>query len=380
VVDPAKGRIVICPNMKGLSGLRIGPELAHRFGVPVAIENDVNLGTLGETWLGAAARSASAVGIFIGTGIGGGIVINRKLISGYRGAAGEIGHMQTQIGGPRCGCGAKGCLEAVASRTAIERDIRQAVAKGRRTVLTRLIGKNLSIIKSSMLKWALEEKDPLVTKVMAQAALALGHACVNIRHVIDPETIVLGGGVVEACGWFLLPIIEKVIATDSLPGSREGGHAVASVLGDDAVALGAVALAAQAAGKDPLKHPLENVFRYPFVSDEGSGGLRVADEVFKEDLYIRLDGAAKKRRKLLEKIKAPRPNCLGPEEVLKVCKGNPATLIIGTGRRRRLVLSAIAKQALRKRNISVKILPTRAAVNAWNSATGRKAAIFIVDS
>jgi len=137
IVDPHEGRVVITPNMN-LSGFEIVPPIESEFNVPVALGNDVNLGTLGEQWLGNAALADSAVGIFVGTGIGGGIIIDGRLINGHRGAAAEVGHLRMEKGGPRCGCGQHGCLEALASRTAIERDIRQAVANGRTTMLTTL--------------------------------------------------------------------------------------------------------------------------------------------------------------------------------------------------------------------------------------------------
>jgi len=150
VVDPDAGTVVVTPNMN-LSGLEVVKVMEDRFRVPVALGNDVNMGTLGEKWLGAARDANSAVGIFVGTGIGGGIVINGELVRGGREAAGEIGHILMEVGGPLCGCGNRGCLEAFASRSAIERQLREAVASGQRTILTKIAGKDLKVIKSSVL-------------------------------------------------------------------------------------------------------------------------------------------------------------------------------------------------------------------------------------
>ncbi len=138
VVDPDAARVVVTPNMS-LTGVAIGAHLENRFGVPVAIGNDGNLGTLGESWLGSARRARSAMGIWVGTGIGAGFVRRGKLWRGARESAGEIGHIVMQIGGPKCGCGNRGCLEALASRSAIERDIRQALAAGSSSVLAELL-------------------------------------------------------------------------------------------------------------------------------------------------------------------------------------------------------------------------------------------------
>lgn len=243
-VAPAEGKVVFTPNMT-LSSVVIAPLLRKRFKVPVYIGNDVNLGTLGEAWRGAARGAASAVGVFVGTGIGAGVVINGQLVTGRRNAAGEIGHMVMQPGGPLCGCGNRGCLEAFASRTAIERDIRDAIKNGRKSAITKLAGNDLAVIKSNVLKRALQQEDELVTEVMRKASETLGYACLNVRHLLDPDMIVLGGGVIEACGDFILPIVQQIVGLHSLPGSCEHDVVTMSELGDDAVALGAVALVKQ---------------------------------------------------------------------------------------------------------------------------------------
>ena len=252
VVDPDSGHVIVTPNMN-LSGVSLGPRLQARYRVPVVLGNDCNLGTLGEAWLGAAKNARSAVGIFVGTGIGAGFVRNGKLWRGARQSACEIGHIVMQIGGPRCGCGNQGCLEALASRTAIETQLRQAVAAGQKTVLTKLVGRKFRVIRSSQLARALKLKDELATEVMRRAAEVLGHACLTVRHLIDPEVIVLGGGVIKACGDFVLPIVEKIVASDQLRGAREGGNVVLSALGDDAVVIGAVALARKALRRKAAK-------------------------------------------------------------------------------------------------------------------------------
>lgn len=255
VVDPDSRRVIVTPNMN-LTGLPVGERLEKRLGVPVALGNDCNLGALGEAWLGAGRKAQSLVAIFVGTGIGAGFVRRGKLWRGARESAGEIGHIVMQIGGPQCGCGNSGCLEALASRTAIERELRQAMAAGRETVLTEWLGNELAVIRSNQLRRALELGDSLVADVMRRAAEVLGYACLTVRHLIDPELIVLGGGVIEACGDFLLPIVRAVVASDRLRGARRGGEVVLSALGDDAVALGAVALARKLAGRSPFKKKL----------------------------------------------------------------------------------------------------------------------------
>ena len=251
------GTITFSPNTS-LGGLKLRPRLEKRFGVPVEMGNDVNVGTMGEKWLGAGSAASSVVGIFVGTGIGGGIIIDNKLVTGWRGAAAEIGHMQMQLhDGPKCGCKAFGCLEALASRTAIEREIRRAIRGGAKSLLTELVGKDLSRIRSGSLKKALEKKDRVVCDAMRSASEVIAKACINIRHLLDPELIILGGGVIEACGFFMMPIINRVLAADTLAAGTGLCKVVPSLLGDDAVVLGAVAMAQQAAGKKPLKKAIK---------------------------------------------------------------------------------------------------------------------------
>ncbi len=247
LVDTKKGKVLNTPNMS-LSGFMIVPELERKLKLKVAIGNDVNLGTLGEKWLGAAKGIKNVVGIFVGTGVGGGIILDDILITGSHDAAGEIGHMTIDTKGPLCSCGNHGCLEAFAGRWAIERDIRQAVKKKKKTIMTKLCDGHLAVIKSKQLFKALSKKDRLITQIMKDASKKLGQACVSLRHVFDPQMIVLGGGVIEACGNFILPIVRKTLFQDKLFLRMPTCRVVASKLGDDAVILGAVALVQQNLG------------------------------------------------------------------------------------------------------------------------------------
>lgn len=240
IVDIDQNKILITPNIN-LTGISLGQELKKTFKANVSVGNDVNLGLLGEHWLGAAQNTKNVIGIFPGTGIGGSIIIDGKLILGATGAAGEIGHMLMDPAGPKCSCGNTGCLEALASRWAIERDIRQAIRKSEKTVLKELT-KDLNQIKSRFLKEALKRKDPLVTRVIKKVSLTLAQACISLRHILNPELIVLGGGVIKACGFFMLPLIVKTFEADPFFKKMDHCRIVQSQLGDEAVILGAVAL------------------------------------------------------------------------------------------------------------------------------------------
>jgi glucokinase len=374
IVEPLEGRIIVTPNLN-LGGFDMGPLLEKQLGVPVVVGNDVNLGTLGEQWLGAAVLADSAVGMFIGTGIGGGIIIEGKLVVGHRGAAAEIGHMKMQQGGPVCGCGGHGCLEALASRTAIERDIRQAIAAGRKTLLAELSGNDLSVIRSSVLKKALTENDELAKEVIGQAAATIGDACLQIRNLLDPEVIILGGGLVEACKFFIFPIVRKSIASDPFNQVWPGGRVVAAALGDDAVVLGAVALAQQHLGFDPFEKAKKTLRRFPPITEVSPQNITVGGRSFAEDVYIRVNGKVGRREKARKHSQTP-PQQFDPAELKFVSQGNPSILIIGTGHDGAAVLTAEGEDFLLKRGITYETSPTPEAVSTYNAIKGRKAALI----
>ena len=377
VVDPDTARVVVTPNMS-LSGVEIGSHLQARFKVPVAVGNDCNLGTLGETWLGSARNTKSAVGILVGTGIGSGFVQGGKMWRGARESAAEIGHIVMQIGGPECGCGNRGCLEALASRSAIERDLRGAVEAGRRTLLTELLDSDLSIIRSSALRQALDAQDQLVTDVMRNASVVLGHACLTVRHLIDPEVIVLGGGVVEACHDFVLPIVQGIVGADQLPGAREGGRVLLSALGDDAVVLGAVALARGHVGRNPFQEQFAVKPKYPTIGKTRFGEVAVGGQAYAEDILIAVSGEVKKRKKAKVKKLYGSSHVVGPWEVKRVCKGGPEVLFIGTGHSGLVEVTEEARRYLSERSIECKALPTPELPKPYNDSCKRKAALIHV--
>lgn len=374
VVDMESGQIVVTPNME-LSGAPIAERVEKAFGVPVAMGNDCNLGTLGERWLGAARGASSAVGILVGTGIGGGFVQGSRMWCGARDSAMEIGHIVMQIGGPMCGCGNRGCFEALASRTAIERDLREAVAAGRSTVLSELVEGDLDVVRSSVLRQALELGDALTQEVVGRAAEVLGHACLTVRHLIDPEVIVLGGGVVEACSGFIMPIVERVVDADQLPGSRRGGGVLVSPLGDDAVVLGAVALARMLLGEDPFKKGGTPTPDYPEVVATKSGKFKVRQKTLNRDFYVTVGGKAKYQKMPLDDVDGLAE--ITPAHLARACGGGPEVLFIGAGAN--LALTSAASDYLGQRTIECKLLPTAKAIEAYNKSKRRKAALIRVE-
>ena len=242
-LDPETGVIIFAPNL-GWSNVPLKAKLEANLSIPTFVDNDVNVGTLGEYAFGAGQGVKNLVGIFVGTGIGGGIILDGKLFHGVNKTAGEVGHMIVEAKGPRCGCGNFGCLEAVASRTAITRDLQKAILKkGKKSKLTELNGGNLDLIRSKAIARAVKQGDKPTIKVVQRAAKYLGISVASIVHFLNPEMVVLGGGVVEAMGDSLLDPIRHAAAEYALPTTMDGVQIVAATLGDNAGVIGASVLA-----------------------------------------------------------------------------------------------------------------------------------------
>jgi glucokinase len=377
VVDPERGLIVTTPNLD-LAGLEVVGPIEDRFGVPVALGNDVNAGTLGEKWLGAGRYVQNVLGMFIGTGIGGGVVVEGHLVRGSRELAGEIGHMVMQLGGPECGCGSRGCLEALASRTAIERDIRVAIGAGRQSSISDEPGWPDVRIRSKMIKRALKAGDPLITEVIHCASQVIGLACLNLRHAFDSDLIILGGGVIEACHKYMMPLIREVVNADPLRGARTSGAVVRSELGDNAVVLGAVALVQAEVGGDPIERADLAAPVYPLINYSTFGEISLDGAVYKGDVYIRGDGKVKRRKLRSIRAKYGSAHQIGPEELDKICRGNPNLVIIGMGHSGLATLTPEGEAYLRRRGIDFRALPNAKAIKFYNRTNGRKAAVVHV--
>ena len=374
IVDPDEGLVIVTPNM-GLSNTRLGQFCKKTFGLPTVVGNDCNLGILGEKWLGSARGAASAMGILVGTGVGGGFIQGSRVWLGARGMASEIGHIVMEINGPLCGCGNRGCLEALASRTAIERDLREAIAAGRTSVLTELLEGRLDVIRSSVLRRALAAGDTLVTEVLRHAADVLGHACLTVEHLLDPEAIVFGGGVIEACSEFMLPIIQEVVAGDCLTAPSPGGSLLVSSLGDDAVLLGATAAARLHLGENPLKKRFQVAPSYPVIERRKSGVYEVGFHVLETDFHVTACGQAKRQKSSPEPSDATGRRQLTRHHLERPCRGGPHVLFVATGPSGDIALSDDACLYLRQRAIEWQSLPTDDALRAYNEFPGRKAAL-----
>jgi glucokinase len=243
-VDPVQGVVRHAPNL-GWHDVRLGSKLKEILGVPVLVENDVNVGVVGEHALGAAQGAHDVVGIFVGTGIGGGIMFHDELYDGTRGAAGELGHMVLQVDGPKCGCGRRGCAEALASRTAMERDVRAAIKKGRKSIVLDIMKeRDQDRMTSRIIQLALRRRDPVMRQMMERAQYYLGILVANVVNLLDPECIVIGGGIADRMHEdFVKPIREVAWRHYLQQRDAQRIKILAGQLGDNAGGLGAVVLA-----------------------------------------------------------------------------------------------------------------------------------------
>jgi glucokinase len=243
-VDPEHGVVYHAPNL-GWDAVPLGAKLGKLLRVPVFAENDVNVGLVGEHVLGAGRGAQDLVGIFAGTGIGGGIILQGQLYLGARGAAAEVGHMIVQVDGPLCGCGNHGCIEALASRTAMERDVRAAIRSGQKSCVLKLMEeRGKERMTSSVLQRALRKNDPVMRKVMKRAQYYMGMLVASVVNMLDPECVVIGGGIAERLGESYVAPIRKVAYQNFLRRhDAERVKIVPGTLGDNAGPLGAVVLA-----------------------------------------------------------------------------------------------------------------------------------------
>ncbi|HOX33274.1 MAG TPA: ROK family protein [Spirochaetales bacterium] len=246
-LDRARGIVRYTPNM-GFKDYALGSELAGLFGAPAFLDNDVQAGVYGELRAGALRGKRNAVGVFVGTGIGGGIVIDGKVYRGSTGSAGEVGHMTLLDGGALCGCGNYGCLEALASRGAMAKDALALAAAGKAPGMLDAAGTDIRKYRSSAIASSIESGDKSVRRAVDRAAYWLGVGLANIVHLLNPEAIVIGGGIATRFGERYLERALASMEEHLMPGLSGSAQVLLSELGDLAVPTGAAYPAAEAAG------------------------------------------------------------------------------------------------------------------------------------
>ncbi len=242
-IDVAQGTVTQARNLPDWEGsYALGPELGELVGAPVELGNDVNVATDAEAELGAGKEFSSMLGVFWGTGVGGGIVLDDKLWEG-RGAGGELGHVVVRIGGRHCGCGRRGCMEAYAGRASMEARARKLVDEGHDTKLFHLMEKHgRDRLTSGIWSRALDRDDALAREIVTDAVEALGAGVASAVNLLDVEAVIIGGGLGVRLGEPYREHIEAAMlphlfSDDNPPAVR------LAALGDLGGAIGAALLA-----------------------------------------------------------------------------------------------------------------------------------------
>ena len=256
----SKTGIVYCPpNLPGWENVPLRAIFAEQFRKPIYLENDANAAALGEAMFGAGRGSEEMVYLTVSTGIGGGVISRGKIIEGYGGTAAELGHMTIDMYGERCNCGNIGCLEVVASGTAIARQANRAIALGKgEELLAFALSQQVDLgantpednaeginpvihVNASMVAKAARAGIQLAQEIITKAAEGLGVGLVNIIHIFNPELIILGGGVTQM-GEMLLAPAERIVQERAMRVPREAARIVMAELGSDVGLIGAGAL------------------------------------------------------------------------------------------------------------------------------------------
>ena len=237
-IDMTAGLVTMSPNLPGWHNIPLRDIIRDRYGVNTFLINDASAAALGEKHFGAGRGVKDLIYITVSTGIGGGIIIDDKLYYGARGGTGEIGHMSIDINGPRCRCGNNGCLEVLASGTAVANEAKRRIRTGEKTVLTEITEGNMDSITAEQVGIAAGRQDTLASDIISKAAFYLGIGFTNLVNIFNPEMIIVGGGMARL-GDLLLEPVRRAVQEHAFRLSAESVRIVTAELGDNAGVLGA---------------------------------------------------------------------------------------------------------------------------------------------
>jgi glucokinase len=246
-IDPERGLVASAPNLSGWHDIPLRDIVSSKYKVNTILINDANAAALAEHRLGAGKGVNNLILITVGTGIGGGIIINGRLYLGTRGSAGEVGHMTIDVNGPRCSCGNIGCWEVLASGTAMAREAIARISRGEKSTLTKMVGGKIEKITAETVEAAAREGDSLALGVISQVATYLGVGMVNLVNIFNPEMIIVGGGVAKM-GELLLEPARRVVREMTFKVATEAMRIVPAQLGEDAGVLGGAIFAYSQSG------------------------------------------------------------------------------------------------------------------------------------
>jgi len=241
-IDARSGIVTTPPNLPGWKDMPLRQLIQDELGLPTALENDANAAALAEHRFGAGVGTKHMIYVTASTGIGGGFILNGELYNGATGGAGEIGHMTILPQGPHCGCGNRGCLEALASGRAIARDARERVKCGVPTLIADLAEGDLERISAKLVAQAAAQGDMEAQEILDEAMTYLGVGMANLVNLFNPELIVIGGGLTKM-GARLFDPVRRIIDRRAFRTAAQVVKIVPAQLGDDVGVLGAAAVA-----------------------------------------------------------------------------------------------------------------------------------------
>ncbi len=239
VIDQDTGIVIRTPNLP-MRNYDMKGAMEKQFGIPFFVGNDVNLGVLGEYRYGAGQGYRNIVGFFVGTGLGGGLILNGELYTGNQFKAAEYGHLILNPEGPLCNCGQRGCLETFSSKQGMSAYIRQQVSRGRESMMAEAVADG--VFRSKKLKKALAAGDKVAMEAVDRACHYLAIATGNMINTLSPDLILYGGGVMEAVGDLFLKKILDEVGRYCWPEILESTDIKIAALGDDSILYGDLAL------------------------------------------------------------------------------------------------------------------------------------------
>ena len=239
-INPATGEVIYAPNLNWKNA-PLGRVLEDKLGLPVKVLNDVRAATVAEQKFGNGKGLQNFGNVFIGTGVGSGWVLNGKLLNGHTNSAGEIGHICLDPEGPVCGCGHKGCLEAYSSGTGMENYCKEELKKGRKSLILELAENDISKIRGPIIGKAAGLNDELAVEAIKRVGYHLGLALANVHTLLNPEVVLLGGGMMALKDIFM-PVLEETLKQHILPVADQGLLIREARFQNDAVLLGGAAI------------------------------------------------------------------------------------------------------------------------------------------
>jgi len=239
LVDVASGTLLFAPNLRW-SDVPLRQLLEAEFDFPVWVDNEATMAALGESYFGAARGADFVLYVSSGVGLGGGLVLNRRILPGAAGFAGEAGHMTVDPAGPRCNCGNRGCWETYVSQSAVFQRVRQAVAGGQRSWLEKATGGALNLLTVPLVVEAAQRGDAVARAALEETGRYLGIGLASLINLLNPQRVVLGG-IMSLAHEFLWPSLQAEVRERALRWPRETAEIVIAAYGEDSCLMGGIA-------------------------------------------------------------------------------------------------------------------------------------------